>query len=154
MPRTIVSRTDQGREWSPGRLHRHSAKVLAPRRQRQFDAATDRRSLMHFGFQPVPLRKRKSAFNHSDFIFEVKWDGFRALAVIEHGRTQSFQPPNSSSCPRTDSPLGIVSYSSFSLQNTWPVDERLIIAQTGIPFCQSISIILPRVSNKNVAAIA
>src|SRR5438552_10631819 len=39
-------------------------------------------------FQPMPLRRRKSAFNHSDFIFEVKWDGFRALAVIEHGRTQ------------------------------------------------------------------
>jgi bifunctional non-homologous end joining protein LigD len=41
-------------------------------------------------FQPMPLRRRKSAFNHSDFIFEVKWDGFRALAVIEHGRTQLF----------------------------------------------------------------
>jgi bifunctional non-homologous end joining protein LigD len=41
---------------------------------------------MHF--QPMPLRRRKSAFNHSDFIFEVKWDGFRALAIIEHGRAQ------------------------------------------------------------------
>jgi bifunctional non-homologous end joining protein LigD len=41
---------------------------------------------MHF--QPMPLRKRKSAFNDSDFIFEIKWDGFRALAVIEHGRAQ------------------------------------------------------------------
>src|SRR5947208_8920738 len=40
--------------------------------------------------QPMPLRRRKSAFNHSDFIFEIKWDGFRALAVIEHGRTQLF----------------------------------------------------------------
>jgi bifunctional non-homologous end joining protein LigD len=39
-------------------------------------------------FQPMPLRTRKSAFNDSDFIFEVKWDGFRALAVIEYGRTQ------------------------------------------------------------------
>jgi len=36
----------------------------------------------------MPLRSRKSAFNHSDFIFEIKWDGFRALAVIERGRTQ------------------------------------------------------------------
>jgi bifunctional non-homologous end joining protein LigD len=39
-------------------------------------------------FQPMPLRTRKSAFNDSDFIFEVKWDGFRAIAVIEQGRTQ------------------------------------------------------------------
>jgi bifunctional non-homologous end joining protein LigD len=36
----------------------------------------------------MPLRTRKSAFNHSDFIFELKWDGFRSLAIIEHGRTQ------------------------------------------------------------------
>jgi bifunctional non-homologous end joining protein LigD len=36
----------------------------------------------------MPLRRRKSAFNHSDFIFEIKYDGFRALAVIEHGRAQ------------------------------------------------------------------
>src|SRR5207245_7566801 len=43
---------------------------------------------MAMQFQPMPLRTRKSAFNHSDFIFEVKWDGFRALAVIEHGRAQ------------------------------------------------------------------
>jgi ATP dependent DNA ligase domain len=39
-------------------------------------------------FQPMPLLKRRLPFNDPDFIFEVKWDGFRALAVIEHGRTQ------------------------------------------------------------------
>jgi bifunctional non-homologous end joining protein LigD len=39
-------------------------------------------------FQPMPLQKRKSAFNDSDFTFEIKWDGFRALALIAHGRTQ------------------------------------------------------------------
>jgi hypothetical protein len=33
----------------------------------------------------MPLRERKSPFNHSDFIFEVKLDRFRALALIEHG---------------------------------------------------------------------
>jgi bifunctional non-homologous end joining protein LigD len=38
-------------------------------------------------FHPMPLRVRRSAFNHSDFTFEVKWDGFRALAIIEYGRT-------------------------------------------------------------------
>src|SRR5579864_1450709 len=31
-----------------------------------------------------------------------------------------------------------------TLQNIWPVDERLCIAQTGIPFCQSISIKIGR----------
>jgi bifunctional non-homologous end joining protein LigD len=38
----------------------------------------------------MPLRTRRSALNDSDFIFGVKWDGFRSLAVIEHGRTQLF----------------------------------------------------------------
>ena len=42
---------------------------------------------MPLQFQPMPLLKRRVPFNDPDFIFEVKWDGFRALAVIEHGRT-------------------------------------------------------------------
>jgi bifunctional non-homologous end joining protein LigD len=43
---------------------------------------------MSLQFQPMPLLKRRLPFNDSNFIFEVKWDGFRALALIEHGRTQ------------------------------------------------------------------
>jgi bifunctional non-homologous end joining protein LigD len=39
-------------------------------------------------FAPMPLLKRQSPFDDSDFIFEVKWDGFRALAIVENGRTQ------------------------------------------------------------------
>jgi bifunctional non-homologous end joining protein LigD len=36
----------------------------------------------------LPLLNRRLPFDDHDFIFEVKWDGFRALAMIEHGRTQ------------------------------------------------------------------
>jgi len=39
-------------------------------------------------FQPMPLLKRPLPFHHPDWIFELKYDGFRALAVIEHGRAQ------------------------------------------------------------------
>ena len=39
-------------------------------------------------FQPMPLLKRRLPFDDPDFIFEVKWDGFRALAIVEHGRAQ------------------------------------------------------------------
>jgi bifunctional non-homologous end joining protein LigD len=39
-------------------------------------------------FQPMPLLMRRLPFDDPDFIFEVKWDGFRALAVIEKCRTQ------------------------------------------------------------------
>jgi bifunctional non-homologous end joining protein LigD len=39
-------------------------------------------------FQPMPLQKRRSAFNDPDWIFELKLDGFRSLAVIENGRAE------------------------------------------------------------------
>jgi bifunctional non-homologous end joining protein LigD len=37
-------------------------------------------------FQPMPLVRRPEPFTHADWIFEVKWDGFRSLAYIENGR--------------------------------------------------------------------
>lgn len=37
-------------------------------------------------FQPIALGRAQSAFTHQDWRFEIKWDGFRALARIEHGR--------------------------------------------------------------------
>src|SRR5437667_12515355 len=39
-------------------------------------------------FLPMPLLKRPTAFNDPDWIFELKYDGYRSLAVIEHGRAQ------------------------------------------------------------------
>jgi bifunctional non-homologous end joining protein LigD len=36
----------------------------------------------------MPLLKRSSPFDHDDWLFELKYDGFRALAVIEHGRAR------------------------------------------------------------------
>ena len=43
-------------------------------------------TLMSLQFQPMPLLKRAAPFNHADWLFELKYDGFRALAIIEHGR--------------------------------------------------------------------
>ena len=39
-------------------------------------------------FQPMPLLKRAAPFDDPDSLFELKYDGYRALAVIEHGRAQ------------------------------------------------------------------
>jgi bifunctional non-homologous end joining protein LigD len=39
-------------------------------------------------FAPQPLRSVKTPFDHPDWIFELKYDGFRALARIENGRCQ------------------------------------------------------------------
>src|SRR5436189_6488312 len=39
-------------------------------------------------FQPMPLLKRAAPFDDPDWIYELKLNGFRALAVIEDGRAQ------------------------------------------------------------------
>ena len=36
----------------------------------------------------MPLQHRREPFDHADFVFELKYDGFRALAVIQPGRAQ------------------------------------------------------------------
>lgn len=36
----------------------------------------------------MPLLKRKVPFDDPDWIFELKYDGFRALDLVEHGRAQ------------------------------------------------------------------
>jgi len=43
---------------------------------------------MPIHFQPMPLQRRSLPFDDPDWLFELKMDGFRALAVIEHGRAQ------------------------------------------------------------------
>jgi ATP dependent DNA ligase-like protein len=43
---------------------------------------------MHPNFQPMQLLKRAAPFDDDGWLFELKYDGFRALTVIEHGRTQ------------------------------------------------------------------
>jgi hypothetical protein len=37
-------------------------------------------------FQPVRLASRREAFDHPEWLFELKYDGFRALAFVEQGR--------------------------------------------------------------------
>jgi len=36
-------------------------------------------------FQPVRLSRRAQPFDSSDFIYEIKHDGFRALAYVHAG---------------------------------------------------------------------
>src|SRR5207237_7400996 len=37
-------------------------------------------------FQPMRLARRAQPFDHPDFLYEIKFDGFRALAYIEDGK--------------------------------------------------------------------
>ena len=34
-------------------------------------------------FQPLPLVRRPHAFSHPDWVYEIKYDGFRALAYVD-----------------------------------------------------------------------
>jgi bifunctional non-homologous end joining protein LigD len=36
-------------------------------------------------FQSLPLGRAREPFSHPDWLFEVKWDGFRSLVRIERG---------------------------------------------------------------------
>jgi bifunctional non-homologous end joining protein LigD len=36
-------------------------------------------------FGPMPLRRVREPFDHRDWIFELKYDGFRALAYLDGG---------------------------------------------------------------------
>ena len=37
-------------------------------------------------FHPIPLGRSLRSFSHSDWFYEIKWDGFRSLAYIEGGQ--------------------------------------------------------------------
>src|SRR3989475_13020754 len=43
---------------------------------------------MSLQIEPMPLLKRATAFDDPDWIYELKMDGFRALAIVEKGRAQ------------------------------------------------------------------
>lgn len=39
-------------------------------------------------FQPMPLSRKPAPFDHPEWIFELKYDGFRSLAIIHGGRCE------------------------------------------------------------------
>jgi ATP-dependent DNA ligase len=39
-------------------------------------------------FSPMPLERRREPFDHPEWIFELKYDGFRALAFVTGGGTK------------------------------------------------------------------
>jgi hypothetical protein len=43
-------------------------------------------------FLPLPLTRRPEPFSHPDWLFEVKYDGFRSLALVEPSGTSASMP--------------------------------------------------------------
>jgi len=67
---------------------------------------------MSLHFQLMPLLKRAAPFDDPDWLFELKMDGFRALAVIEHGRAQLLS--------RSGHPFASFSALAESISNSLP----------------------------------
>jgi ATP-dependent DNA ligase len=53
---------------------------------------------MYGDFQPMALGSLKAPFSHADWFFELKYDGFRALAHIDGKRTQLVLTQRASFC--------------------------------------------------------
>jgi ATP-dependent DNA ligase len=39
-------------------------------------------------FQLMPLSRKPAPFDHPEWVFELKYDGFRSLVIIQNGRAQ------------------------------------------------------------------
>ena len=61
-------------------------------------------------FQPLTLGRATQPFSHPDWLFELKFDGFRALVGIEQGKCRLV------SRKRND-------FKSFRKLNEWPLAE-------------------------------
>src|SRR5258705_4912123 len=68
-------------------------------------------------FQPMPLSRKPAPFEHPEWVFELKYDGFRALAVIQNGRCQLIS--------RNGHPFN--SFTELQKELTTPGDGRTVI---------------------------
>lgn len=50
---------------------------------------------MFHDYHCQPVQRRRDAFDHRDWIFELKYDGFRSLAKLQHGRCELGNPNGS-----------------------------------------------------------
>jgi len=72
-----------------------------------------------FPFEPMPLRRRREAFDHPDWIFELKYDGFRALAMLQSGRAQLIS--------RNGNPFASFADLAHSIAADLKVDRRTVL---------------------------
>jgi len=60
-------------------------------------------------FQPIALGRKAEPFSHPDWIFEIKWDGFRALAYVHEGKCRLISRNGNEFKSFPDLSLGILS---------------------------------------------
>jgi bifunctional non-homologous end joining protein LigD len=74
---------------------------------------------MPMSFQPMPLSRKPRAFNHPEWLFELKYDGFRALARIERGRAQLIS--------RNGHPFASFSELAHSMAESLPAADAIVL---------------------------
>jgi bifunctional non-homologous end joining protein LigD len=74
-----------------GNKKRSSAKTIkaaeAPKSEKATKASKPEKTGMPHRIVPMMARLTDKPFDHPDWIFENKWDGFRAIAEVEKGKT-------------------------------------------------------------------
>lgn len=70
-------------------------------------------------YSPQPLKSRRDPFVHSDYLFELKLDGFRAVAVIENGRCDLFS--------RNGSKFGAYRFLAADIAASIPFTKRAVL---------------------------
>src|SRR5207249_4908029 len=84
---------------------------------------------MPSALSPMPLLKRAAPFDDPNWIFELKYDGFRALTVIENGRAQLLS--------RNGHPFASFSALAESISDSLPPQKRSLTAK----FAPSIGVV-------------
>src|SRR6058998_3398404 len=77
----------------------------------------------------MPLLKRAAPFDDPDWLFELKYDGFRALTVIENGRAQLLS--------RNGHPFASFSALAESISDSLPTAKAVIDGE----LCSSIGVV-------------
>ncbi|TRO54429.1 hypothetical protein E2P71_04160, partial [Candidatus Bathyarchaeota archaeon] len=84
-------------------------------------------------YQPMMARSAEKPFNDSDWIFEVKWDGIRAIAYVDDGVSLK---------TRNDKEL-ITRFPEFNELSTLTrdvvLDGEIVILTDGLPDFQAVA---------------
>ena len=100
-----------------------------PKRSRTSDVGTERP--MPLEIQPMMAKSSAQPFDNPDWIFEMKWDGYRALATIDSGHANLW----SRNGLRLDSkyPLIVQELENLKLKNAILDGEIVALDADGIP---------------------
>ncbi len=73
----------------------------------------------------LPLLKRAAPFDDPEWLFELKYDGYRSLAIIEHGRAQLLS--------RNGNPFASFSALAESISDSLPNVRAVIDGENLLP---------------------